>query len=263
MLFAARRKKSTRCASRNRFRDRPGGDRCDSRERRARRIAHPPRPSPPCRLRNAPRSRGERENDWAASVLAADTAVIYMGAGLAEGISAELIGRGKPKATPLVLVESATLPEQRILRGTLADLRLALQAGGGPAVVLLGEVLRPRSRTAPSPRSRKSRLISGGPKAGGAEPVQFTGSEFEIFVSRGSAHELPPIPETVWRLPSGEVLSCVEKLKVLRENLEEIQQICQDALEDAVLMGCDERQFRQILGRLVQQIENPYRDKPE
>ncbi len=51
--------------------------------------------------------------------------------------------RGKPKATPLVLVESATLPERRILRGTLADLpALALQAGGGPAVLLLGEVLR-------------------------------------------------------------------------------------------------------------------------
>ena len=87
--------------------------------------------------------RGERRNDWAASVLAADTAVIYMGAGLAEGISAELIARGKAKATPLVLVESATLPERRILRGTLADLpALALKAGGGPAVLLLGEVLR-------------------------------------------------------------------------------------------------------------------------
>ena len=72
-----------------------------------------------------------------------------------------------------------------------------------------------------------------------------------------------PIPETVWRSPSGEIVSCVEKLKVLRENLEEIQQLCQDALEDAVLMGCDESQFRQILGRLVQQIENPYPGKPE
>jgi len=86
--------------------------------------------------------RGERENDWAASVLAADTAVIYMGAGLAEEIGAELIARGKPKTTPLVLVESATLPEQRVLRGTLADLpALALGGRGGPAVVLLGEVL--------------------------------------------------------------------------------------------------------------------------
>jgi hypothetical protein len=71
------------------------------------------------------------------------------------------------------------------------------------------------------------------------------------------------IPDTVWRSPSGEVVSCVEKLKVLRENLEEIHQICQDALEDAVLMGCDESQFKQILGRVVQQIEDPYRDKSE
>ena len=69
-----------------------------------------------------------------------------------------------------------------------------------------------------------------------------------------------PIPETVWRSPSGEVVSCVEKLKVLRENLEEIQQICQDALEDAVLMGCDESQFKQILTNLVQQLEDPYRE---
>ena len=44
-----------------------------------------------------------------------------------------------------------------------------------------------------------------------------------------------PLPETVWRSPSGEIVSCVEKLKVLSENLEEIQQLCQDALEDALL----------------------------
>jgi len=70
-----------------------------------------------------------------------------------------------------------------------------------------------------------------------------------------------PLPETIWRSPEGELVSCVEKLKVLRENLEEIQQLCQDALEDAVLMGCDERQFKQVLGNLVQQLENPYGGK--
>jgi hypothetical protein len=70
-----------------------------------------------------------------------------------------------------------------------------------------------------------------------------------------------PLPETIWRSPSGEIVACVEKLKVLRENLEEIQQLCQDALEDAVLMGCDERQFKQVLDNLVQQLENPYRGK--
>ncbi len=68
------------------------------------------------------------------------------------------------------------------------------------------------------------------------------------------------IPDPLWRSPSGEVVSCVEKLKVLKENLEEIHQLCQDALEDAVLMGCDERQFKRILAELIQRIENPYRD---
>jgi hypothetical protein len=68
-------------------------------------------------------------------------------------------------------------------------------------------------------------------------------------------------PEPVWRSPDGEVVSCVEKLKVLRENLEEIQQMCQDALEDAVLMGCDEKQFKQVLAQLVEALENPYKKK--
>lgn len=67
------------------------------------------------------------------------------------------------------------------------------------------------------------------------------------------------LPDPVWRSPTGDIVSCIEKLKVLRENLEEIRQLCQDALEDAVLMGCDERQFRQVLANLVQQLENPYR----
>ena len=86
---------------------------------------------------------GERSNDWAASVLAADTAVVYMGAGLAEPISAELIERGKPATTPVALVENASLPERRVLLGTLAELpALALKTGDGPAVVIFGEVLK-------------------------------------------------------------------------------------------------------------------------
>ena len=69
------------------------------------------------------------------------------------------------------------------------------------------------------------------------------------------------LPEPLWRSPEGEIVSCVEKLKVLRENLEEIQQMCQDALEDAVLMGCDAQQFRAVLGELVARLDNPYADR--
>jgi len=64
-----------------------------------------------------------------------------------------------------------------------------------------------------------------------------------------------PVPEPVWRSPSGEVVSCLEKLKVLRENFEEIHQLCRDALEDPVLMGCDKDQFRRVLTELVQKAQ--------
>ncbi len=62
----------------------------------------------------------------------------------------------------------------------------------------------------------------------------------------------------IWLSPTGEVISCLEKNKVLRENLEEIRQVCQDALEDAVLMGCDEKQFRSVLSELLNELDNPY-----
>jgi len=62
-----------------------------------------------------------------------------------------------------------------------------------------------------------------------------------------------------WRQPDGKAVSCVEKIKVLNENLAEIRQMAQDALEDAVLMGCDEGQIRSVLEGLVDSLENPYR----
>jgi hypothetical protein len=65
------------------------------------------------------------------------------------------------------------------------------------------------------------------------------------------------IPE-VWRAPDGTALSCREKIKVLNENLEELQQMAQDALEDAIIMGADEAQIRDVLKRMIEGLENPY-----
>ena len=65
--------------------------------------------------------------------------------------------------------------------------------------------------------------------------------------------------QNVWLTPEGEKVSCVEKIKVLNENIEELRQMAQDALEDAVLMGCDEAQLRRVLHALVDRLENPYR----
>ncbi|MGH6976017.1 MAG: hypothetical protein ACREEA_11175 [Stellaceae bacterium] len=64
-----------------------------------------------------------------------------------------------------------------------------------------------------------------------------------------------------WLTPEGEPVSCLDKIKVLNENLEEIQQLAQDALEDAVLMGCDETQFRRVMSALAESLDNPYGKK--
>ena len=72
-----------------------------------------------------------------------------------------------------------------------------------------------------------------------------------------------PVPKAfeapVWRQPDGSPVSCREKILVLNENLEEIRELAQDALEDGILMGCDEEQLREVLGDLVASLVNPYK----
>lgn len=65
----------------------------------------------------------------------------------------------------------------------------------------------------------------------------------------------------VWKQPDGQPVSCLEKVKVLNENVIEIRQLAQDALEDAILMGCDEDQIRAVFYDLVAKLENPYGKK--
>jgi hypothetical protein len=70
--------------------------------------------------------------------------------------------------------------------------------------------------------------------------------------------DAPEFP--IWRTPEGEPVSCVEKIKVLNENLAELRVLAQEALEDAVLMGCDEAQLRTVLAQIVASLVNPYRE---
>jgi len=69
-----------------------------------------------------------------------------------------------------------------------------------------------------------------------------------------ASHGKPP----VWRHDDGTPVSCLEKIKVLNENYVELHQMAQDALEDALLIGCNESQVRQALHELVDALVNPY-----
>jgi hypothetical protein len=63
-----------------------------------------------------------------------------------------------------------------------------------------------------------------------------------------------------WHRSNGEIVSCIEKVKVMRENIEELQQVIQDAYEDALLMDIDSTQIKSFLVTMIENLENPYKD---
>ena len=46
----------------------------------------------------------------------------------------------------------------------------------------------------------------------------------------------------IWKGSNNEAISCSEKIKLLNENIIEIKRMADDAIEDAILMGADEKQ---------------------
>jgi len=83
---------------------------------------------------------------WVDGLAAADAGAIYMGVGEAAQISQALIASGKPRGLPVAIVESASLPEQRIHFTILADLaRFAASTVTGPALILVGPQFRARA----------------------------------------------------------------------------------------------------------------------
>jgi uroporphyrin-III C-methyltransferase len=92
---------------------------------------------------------GEPASDWALGVAHADTAALYMASHDAAAVRDALIAAGRPAITPVVLAVNVSLEGERFLAATLADLpRLAEQAGGAPALLLVGEVFAGAQRLA-------------------------------------------------------------------------------------------------------------------
>jgi len=88
----------------------------------------------------------EPDSTWASGLAAADAGAIYMGVGEAQLIASTLMAAGKPASLPVAVVESASLPEQRIRYTTLADLpRLCDEGVEGPALILLGPQFKARA----------------------------------------------------------------------------------------------------------------------
>lgn len=87
--------------------------------------------------------------DWAALADPGATLAVYMGKSSAGAISRHLIDAGLACRTPVLAIESASLPNERIVRTRLDLLEIATRAlGPGPALLLIGDAVH-SSRHAP------------------------------------------------------------------------------------------------------------------
>ena len=55
-----------------------------------------------------------------------------------------------------------------------------------------------------------------------------------------------------WHNDKNEIVTCVEKIKVMEEGLDELSSMALDLLEDGVLMGISEQQLRKTLAEMMQ-----------
>ncbi|HEU5212530.1 MAG TPA: uroporphyrinogen-III C-methyltransferase [Gaiellaceae bacterium] len=81
--------------------------------------------------------RGESEGE---------TIVVFMGLEAVADVCDRLRAEGVPLSTPAAIVARATLPDQQVAVATLGTLAAAAEGVFGPAVIVVGEVVRVRDR---------------------------------------------------------------------------------------------------------------------
>ena len=91
---------------------------------------------------------GSAQLDWPALTRPNQTVAVYMGLGGLAQICRGLVEHGLPGSMPAAVVEKATLPEQRVVEGTLLTLaeKVKAQQIGAPAILIVGEVVRLRAK---------------------------------------------------------------------------------------------------------------------
>lgn len=82
-------------------------------------------------------------HNWAALAQAGGTLAVYMGSKHLPGLVEKLLSAGTAPNLPAVAVESASLPDERVIRAALAQLPQAVaeSAPTGPVLLLIGAAL--------------------------------------------------------------------------------------------------------------------------
>ncbi len=69
--------------------------------------------------------------------------------------------------------------------------------------------------------------------------------------------------EKNWFKTDGSTIACKEKNKVLNENYREIRSMLQDAIDDAVLMGCSEKTFKEAYLEMLNSLKSAYPEQKQ
>ena len=65
----------------------------------------------------------------------------------------------------------------------------------------------------------------------------------------------------IWIREDKSVVSCTEKIKVMKENFDELKQLAQDAFEDGLLMEVSNEQLKKTLHKLIDELQSPIKKK--
>ena len=59
----------------------------------------------------------------------------------------------------------------------------------------------------------------------------------------------------VWHNDANEKVTCIEKIKVMEQGMEELAQMAEDLLVDGILMGISRQQLQNSLMQLIQNLK--------
>ena len=65
----------------------------------------------------------------------------------------------------------------------------------------------------------------------------------------------------IWIRDDKSIVSCTEKIKVMKENFDELKLIAQDAFEDGLLMEVSDEQLKKTLHKLIDELQSPIKKK--
>jgi uroporphyrin-III C-methyltransferase/precorrin-2 dehydrogenase/sirohydrochlorin ferrochelatase len=109
----------------------------------------------------AHKARDAETVDWSVLTDTKMTVVVYMGMTAAPSVRAGLLAAGRSPETPVGVFARVTRPDAEAAVGTLGDLpELVRRIDGGPAILIIGDVVRHTGSVRQTPKNNLKHIIS-------------------------------------------------------------------------------------------------------